>query len=148
MIGTFDGEYAFLSNFSGSLIRDAEGIMYPTVEHYFQAMKTLNSGIRMDIARESTPGKAKRAGRQVVLRPDWEDVKLDVMKGALRLKFRDYGLRTKLLATGDEYLEEGNTWHDNFWGVCHCIDCQDKMAHNHLGKLLMEVRDEIRKGEV
>ena len=67
------------------------------------------------------------------------------MREALRKKFSDPELKAKLLATGDQLLEEGNTWHDNFWGVCHCIRCQDVMAHNHLGKLLMELRSELQE---
>jgi predicted NAD-dependent protein-ADP-ribosyltransferase YbiA (DUF1768 family) len=67
------------------------------------------------------------------------------MEAALRKKFAIPELREKLLATGDAWLEEGNHWHDNFWGVCHCIDCQDEMGWNHLGKLLMKIRADIRE---
>ena len=115
----------------------------PTVEHYFQAAKADSMYDYIAIATAATPGQAKRAGRKAVLRHDWEDVKMNVMREALRKKFSDPELKAKLLATGDQHLEEGNTWHDNFWGVCHCDRCQDVMAHNHLGKLLMELRTEL-----
>lgn len=142
MINSFDGEFAFLSNFYDSPISDGRMIM-PTVEHYFQAAKADSMYDYIAIATAATPGQAKRAGRKVVLRHDWEDVKMNVMREALRKKFSDPELKAKLLATGDQHLEEGNTWHDNFWGVCHCDRCQDVMAHNHLGKLLMELRTEL-----
>ena len=115
----------------------------PTVEHYFQAAKADSIYDYIAIATAKTPGQAKRAGRKAVLRHDWEDVKMNIMREALRKKFSDPELKAKLLATGDQILEEGNTWHDNFWGVCHCVKCQDTMAHNHLGKLLMELRSEL-----
>jgi ribA/ribD-fused uncharacterized protein len=97
------------------------------------------------IAAAPTPGKAKRLGRQATLRDDWEQDKMNVMEAALRKKFAIPELREKLLATGDAWLEEGNYWHDNFWGVCHCLKCQDEMGWNHLGKILMKIRDEIRE---
>ena len=77
------------------------------------------------------------------LRKDWEEVKTDVMRDGLRLKFQDPTLRAKLLATGDEELIEGNTWHDNTWGACCCPECAKKKKENRLGKLLMQVRSEI-----
>ena len=136
IINRFDGKYAFLSNFSLSPIT-FEGITYPTVEHYFQAMKTLDLDMRRTIAAAATPGIAKRMGRKVHLREDWERVKDAYMKNALRAKFQDPKLKAKLLATGDAYLEEGNTWHDTYWGVC------DGVGQNHLGLLLMEIREEL-----
>lgn len=72
MINSFDGEFAFLSNFYNSPISDGE-ITYPTVEHYFQAMKTSNIEEVMEIAAAPTPGQAKRLGRKCHLRPDWEE---------------------------------------------------------------------------
>lgn len=144
MIGVFDGEFAFLSNFHPSPISDEDGIVYPTVEHYFQAMKSFDKSERFNIAIQPTPGKAKRCGRRVALRSDWEQIKEDVMYEALIKKFSDPFLRKLLLDTEDEYLEEGTTWHDNEWGVCSCLKCQDTIGKNKLGKLLMKVREEIR----
>ena len=142
MINKFEGEFEFLSNFYESPISDGKMEM-PTVEHYFQAAKTANKYDYIVIATSRTPGEAKRKGRRTIMREDWEEVKLSVMKEALRKKFAIPELRQKLIATGPEYLEEGNWWHDNFWGVCHCEKCQDKRGQNNLGKLLMEIRAEI-----
>ena len=138
MIDRFDGEYSFLSNFELSPFT-VNGIVFPTMEHYFQAMKATNQEDLLEIAKASTPGKAKRLGRKVKIRPDWEYVKKDIMLEGLHKKFAIPELRQKLLDTGDAYLEEGNTWGDRCWGVCNGI------GENNLGKLLMRVREEIRE---
>ena len=85
--------------------------------------------------------EAKRKGRHVQLRPDWEDVKLSIMEEVVRAKFtQNEDLKALLLATGDSVLEEGNTWHDIFWGV----DARTRKGENHLGRILMQVREELR----
>lgn len=143
MIAMFDGKYAFLSNFEQSPFT-VDGVTFPTVEHWFQAFKTLNPQEFRNIIAAETPGKAKRMGRHVILRPDWEEVKVDVMREGLRKKFTIPEFRVKLLATDDEELMEGNTWHDNTWGNCVCQKCQNIPGRNMLGMLLMELRNEIR----
>jgi ribA/ribD-fused uncharacterized protein len=111
----------------------------PTVEHSFAASKTLDAFERLEIAGQTTPGRAKRRGRKVELRPDWEDVKLTVMLILIRDKFtRHPELTEKLLDTGDQELVEGNWWNDTFWGVCKGV------GENHLGRILMQVRSELR----
>lgn len=146
MIAEFEGDYAFLSNFHDSPFTH-DGITYPTNEHFFQAMKTTDLMDKYGIAGASTPGQAKRMGRRVILRPDWEQVKEYFMEVGLRLKFADPELRQKLLDTGDEELVEGNWWHDNIWGSCYCPDCIDKPGRNLLGKQLMKLRKEIQECE-
>ena len=142
MIDCFEGKYDFLSNFYEHPIQ-YNGIVYPTNEHFFQAMKSLKEEERKMIAAAPTPGKAKRLGRAVTLRSDWETIKYDIMLMGLRLKFCDKDLREKLRATGDEYLIEGNWWHDNTWGDCSCERCKTIRGRNELGRLLMQVRNEI-----
>jgi ribA/ribD-fused uncharacterized protein len=144
MINCFDGKWAFLSNFYWNEI-EHEGIVYPTNEHFFQAMKTLDNDERRQIANCLTPGQAKRMGRRVALRSDWESVKEDVMFLGLCLKFADEQLADWLLETGDEELIEGTTWHDNEWGNCSCSKCVNIEGKNKLGKLLMRVRDMIKE---
>lgn len=146
MIAVFDNKYAFLSNFYDSPFK-LDDVTYPTVEHFFQAMKAADPKDGRVIAAATTPGQAKRLGRKVVLREDWEDIKVDVMKFALHCKFQIPELREKLLATGNEELIEGNWWHDNTWGSCMCSECQNKPGRNMLGILLMEIRSDIRYEE-
>lgn len=136
-IDKFDGEYAFLSNFYPSNIYH-DGICYPTVEHAFQAAKTMNLDERMKIANLETPGKAKRAGRQVALRSDWENVKYEIMKELVTIKFINPSLRKLLLETKSYELIEGNDWNDTCWGVCNGI------GQNNLGKILMQVREDLK----
>lgn len=145
MICEFENKYAFLSNFYASPFTH-DGITYPTNEHFFQAMKTLDIAERKAIAAADTPGKAKRMGRAVKLRSDWEKVKVYYMELGLRLKFADPELAKKLIDTGDEELIEGNWWHDNTWGSCFCSDCINKPGRNLLGMLLMELRKELIYG--
>ena len=137
-IERFSGRARFLSNFYPSII-EFEGQRYPTVEHAFQAAKTSDPKLRKRIREAGTPGTAKALGRKVPLRQDWERVKLDVMLGFLRKKFGHSMLRDLLLGTGTAKLVEGNTWNDTFWGVV------DGRGRNHLGRLLMQVRDELRQ---
>lgn len=136
-IGSFAGPHRFLSNFwSSAVILD--GHSYRTVEHAFQAAKTDDTDERRRIRNEPDAAGAKRRGKRVELREDWEQIKLDVMKGLLRQKFGTEPLKSKLLKTGKAELIEGNWWGDMYWGVC------DGKGYNHLGKLLMEVREELR----
>lgn len=144
MIKEFAGKYEFLSNFWHSPFT-YEGITYPTNEHFFQAMKTLDPKERVWIASAETAGVAKRRGRTCALRPDWEQVKEEVMLTGLRLKFSNPALRTQLIMTGNQELVEGNWWHDNTWGNCSCERCHEIHGQNKLGKLLMRVRTEIEE---
>ena len=140
-IGEFAGKYRFLSNFAPvyfGVVLDGE--TYPTVEHAYQAAKTFDAKERTFIRMLSKPGQAKRAGRSVRLRGDWDAVKLDIMLHLLRQKFGNARLRDALLATGDSELVEGNYWGDTFWGKCAGV------GDNHLGRLLMQVREEIQDG--
>ncbi|HEU4387448.1 MAG TPA: NADAR family protein [Blastocatellia bacterium] len=141
-IDRFEGDFSFLSNFYCSSVLFEE-ISYSTVEHAFQAAKTLDRSEREKIAAAKTPGVAKRLGRRVKLREDWEQTKVRIMSDLLALKFSDPRLREALAATGQAILVEGNTWHDNFWGSCRCDRCGGK-GRNTLGYLLMQLREELR----
>lgn len=134
VIDKFRGEHRFLSNFYPCLIWH-DGIRYSSVEHAFQAAKTLDFAERWRISQLPTPGQAKRAGRSVTLRPDWLQVRRMVMQELLIQKFiLNSELRKKLKDTGKAMLIEGNTWGDTYWGVCRGV------GENHLGKLLMAIR--------
>ena len=146
-IDSFNEDYAFLSNFYPITIKGIsnDNLSYATVEHYYQAMKTIDKYARRLVATASTPMKAKNIGRKLRLRKDWDNIKYDVMKKAIHAKFSDPTLRDKLLATGDAYLEEGNYWHDNIWGNCSCDACKNIIGQNWLGKILMEERAQLKK---
>lgn len=134
----FSGRWRFLSNFHPSQI-EHEGITFATVEHAFQAAKTLDFASREEVARQTTPGRAKRAGRRLELRPDWEIIKFGLMKTLVVLKFTTHPqLASQLLSTGNRHLEEGNRWGDTVFGTC------DGVGENRLGRTLMEVRTQIR----
>jgi ribA/ribD-fused uncharacterized protein len=148
MIQKFEGRYGFLSNFYPCEI-EHQGIVYPSVEHYYVAMKCngpqlINGNqytpvdFREMIARIAYPGMVKKIGQKMSIRKDWNEKKLDFMNWAIREKFKIEILAEMLVETGDEELVEGNTWNDTFWGVCN------GRGQNHLGKILMKVRDELR----
>lgn len=140
-ITAFRGEYSFLSNFyRRSFI--LFGVEWPTVEHAFQAQKATS---REDFVRfiadvhPDSPGDAKALGRKIELRPDWEDIKVAVMRSCVTAKFQqNYDLLCKLIATGDVHIEEGNNWGDRFWGTVN------GEGSNMLGFMLMATRANLR----
>ncbi len=122
-----------------------EGTIWPSVEHYFQAMKSLDKEEQQKIKNLSTPGKAKRAGRKVKMRVDWPSVKEQFMMTALRAKLTHKSFKESLIATGFEEIVEWNKWHDNEWGACICPQCKGNFGKNKLGKLLMKLREELKQ---
>jgi len=115
VIDSFRGEYRFLSNFYPCPIV-LEGDLYPSLEHAFQAAKSLDPAEREPVRLCVKPGDAKRAGRKVRKRNDWDDIRVSVMRELLFQKFNNGPLRQQLLATGDAQLIEGNDWGDVFLG--------------------------------
>lgn len=139
MISKFDGEYSFLSNFHpwGFTYR---GIYMPTAEHAFQASKAKYPHDMIWVAESDTPGIAKRRGRKVELKPNWDSDRIGEMLLIVTAKFNSAEDRmNQLLATGENKLVEGNWWHDNFWGNCLCHSCE-VAGQNYLGKILMYIR--------
>lgn len=134
IINFFRNEYEFLSNMYESPIQYG-GFTYRNAEAAFQAQKT----IVHDALFENMIGiAAKKHGRKVALRPDWEKIKLDVMYKVVYEKFnQDKNLKAMLIKTGNTELIEGNFWGDTFWGIC------DGVGENNLGKILMRVRKEL-----
>lgn len=134
-IDEFRGSYRFLSNFY-------EHTPSLSNEHFYQAMKTTDWREQIIVLSAGTAGEAKKLGRLVTLRPDWDDIKDDVMLELLRLKFAvGQPERHWLEDTGDAELTEGNNWGDTYWGICR------GKGKNKLGKLLMQVRQEIKDGK-
>ena len=114
-----------------------EGQCYPTAEHAFQGAKTVDRAVRERIRALPTASAAKCSGRSLVRRPDWEQVKVTILRQILRQKFQHPVLCAQLLRTHPRPLVEVNAWGDHFWGVCHGT------GENHLGRLLMVFRHEL-----
>lgn len=146
-IRRFLGDFAFLSNFAACPVEYADPgeppVTYRSVEHAFQAAKTLDGDARRRLAEIGSPLTAKRFGRRVLMRDDWDQMRVEVMRGLLRQKFAAEPFRTQLLATGDAQIVEGNTWHDQLWGDCECSGHASEPGENLLGCLLMEIRSEL-----
>ena len=141
-IDCFKGEYFFLSNFYESYTT-INHIVYPTIEHFFQSQKAMRIEERKAIIEANSPNIAKAIGRKVQLRPDWEEIKVQVMYDGVKAKFsKNPILKAKLLAIGDAELIEGNWWNDTYWGICKGV------GKNKLGKILMRVRDELNKENI
>lgn len=133
-------QYGCFSNFHEGPY-EIDGKMWPTTEHYFAAMKTLDPNLQEDIRKAPTPLDAKRMGRVVPLREDWEDAKYDVMLDALRAKFgNNPKLKEVLLSTGDALIYEDSPY-DKVWGTGERGGVGT--GQNLLGKALMQVRNEL-----
>lgn len=132
--------YGEFSNFAQyPIVLDGE--RWPTSEHYFQAQKFEDVSYRQKIRKTSSPMQAARMGRdrKQKLRRDWESAKVGIMRSAVRAKFTQHGeLRALLLSTGDAKLVE-HTENDDYWG-----DGGDGSGQNMLGRILMQLRSEIR----
>lgn len=163
MIEEFRGEYRFLSNFWPAIVF-FEGTEYDCLEKAYVAAKfdkdlilevKTDFGqqpvhVRGHIAKIDTAGKVKRFGRkhEKHLRSDWGLVKLDIMRQLVSEKFSEINLELakKLMATGDQHIQEGNTWGDTYWGIVTGGRQKNLigLGSNHLGKLLMARRTELQ----
>ena len=128
--------YEFLSNFYGSTVA-YEGLLYPSVEHAYQAAKSLDASTRKIFCRVKDPNIAKRMGQSIVVRSDWRDVKVDIMRSLIIEKFQNPFIRWRLIETRGRRLINENKWNDKFWGVVN------GEGENWLGKILEEVREII-----
>lgn len=136
-INSFLNENYFLSNYYEAPVK-YDGILYQNNEAAFQAQKCADKADRQSFAGLN-PTAARHLGRKIPLRKDWEQVKIPLMREIVQAKFeQNPQLREMLLATGGAYLEEGNTWGDRTWGTVNGIGA------NHLGRILMDVREELR----
>lgn len=138
-----DKKYGCFSNFYPCKV-EFDGIVYQNSEAAWQAQKTLAKHKRMEFST-MLPSEAKRAGRRVTLREDWESIKYDLMVAVLEAKFtQNKELGEVLKSTGDATIVEDTTgWHDNLWGSCSYPRCDGITGQNLLGKALMQVRDEL-----
>ena len=137
-IKEFRGDNYYLSNFYVRPIT-YKGLRFTNTEAAFHSQKCVyraNEFVDLD------PSQAKRLGRHVHLREDWEEIKDQIMYEVCVAKFTQHeDLKQKLLSTGNCYLEEGNIWNDCYWGVCKGV------GQNKLGYILMRIREELRNGK-
>jgi hypothetical protein len=135
-----NGKYGCFSNFYPCKV-EYDGLTFLNNEAAWQAQKCARETTKKNFTIKDAKS-AKASGRRVKLRPDWEDVKYQLMIDTCYAKFsQNEKLKEILLSTGDEELEENTTgWHDNIWGNCYCPKCKDITGKNLLGKALMEVR--------
>lgn len=142
VINSFRGEYHFLSNFYPCTVI-LDDMEYSSVEHAYQAAKTLDLEVRRKIKEAPTPGQAKKLGGHLKLQmsvPAWNTLKVKIMYDLLQQKFSDPILSKKLVDTDDAELIEGNWWNDTFWGKCGGV------GDNRLGILLMMIRGMLKEG--
>lgn len=141
----FKGDKNFLSNMYPCEII-LNGISYASSENYYMSSKFVGTNdVLAEKLQQCTPQTSKRLANKhkLDIRPDWEDIKLQIMQTGLFAKFlQNTELATRLLATGNEHLEERNCWNDTFWGTCKGV------GENNLGKLLMRVREYLKQKEI
>ncbi len=150
MIDCFRGKYFRFSNMApvpfGIIY---ENLVFPTVEHFYHAGRTLQHQARQEILDTPSPYLAKQIGHSFEMRglerEDWHEINVPHMENGLRQKFSLIVFEKFILDTGNEELIEGNWWHDNFWGSCNCEKCKERFPNgglNTLGNLLMKIRKE------
>ena len=143
MSNSFRGELFFLSNFYPSRFI-LDGILYDTVEHYYQSQKTIVPFQKERIRKAQSPLYAKRYGRKCTVIADWDRIKDDVMFKGVFAKFsQDPELKMKLLETDDELLVERNDWNDRYWGV----NSHNGVGLNKLGNILKDVKNIFLKNK-
>ena len=136
-------EHRWLSNMTYVDIT-YDGIRFLSTENFYQAMKYQDKIVRVNVATLK-PHEAKaysRANKMTSL--VFEEKKLEIMEYAQKQKYSKEPFKSKLLATGDVLLEEGNWWGDKFWGV----DIKTRQGENHLGKIIMKIRDQLKQEEI
>ena len=139
MIKEFKNQYFFLSNFYEYPIYYNK-LVFCNAEAAFQAQKVINEKDQYKFINLNA-SQARKLGKTVQLRKDWEEIKDNVMYEIVKRKFTiNKELQQKLLETKEKKLVEGNWWHDTYWGV----DSKTGIGQNKLGKILMKVREEVK----
>ena len=139
MIKEFKNQYFFLSNFYEYPIYYNK-LVFCNAEAAFQAQKVINEKDQYKFINLNA-SQARKLGKTVQLRKDWEEIKDNVMYEIVKRKFTiNKELQQKLLETKEKKIVEGNWWHDTYWGV----DSKTGIGQNKLGKILMKVREEVK----
>jgi ribA/ribD-fused uncharacterized protein len=143
MIKEFQGEYRWLSNFAPVNIPLGNKV-FRSVEHAYMSMKSVDTEWKDFCASEHNAGAVKKASKKIQLRKEWNDrFRLIIMRDLLYIKFNKEPYKSKLLATGNQNIQEGNRWNDKFFGVC----LKTGYGENHLGRIIMQIRDKLQSEE-
>jgi ribA/ribD-fused uncharacterized protein len=143
MIREFQGEYRWLSNFWPVEIK-YKGRVFHNVENAYHSEKSHDELFKDFCASESNPRIVKENQQEMItLRSDWEEVRENIMLELTRTKYQNRELQKKLLETGNEYIQEGNSWGDVFWGV----DIETGKGENRFGTIIMRIRKELQNDE-
>jgi len=138
MIREFNDTYRWLSNFYPCKVVH-NGRIFLSVENAYQSAKS-DDDRWIQFCQTFSPGIVKAASKELQLdRNLWDKRKLQIMEEFLSQKFHQEPFKSMLTLTGNEELQEGNSWHDTFWG----IDLKTGKGQNHLGKLIMKIRDRL-----
>lgn len=141
----FEKEFFWLSNFFEAPV-EIDGITYRNSEAAYQAGRCTDEAGKLKLAELDAASAKKYAHHEVDTRPDWEEFKIGHMRRVVAAKFEQHLDLAWELVRLDGELEELNWWHDNYWGNCECPECKDMPAQNMLGRVLMDVRRELRDG--
>lgn len=143
MITKFRGDHFFLSNMFPCEI-NYNGNVFGSSEAAYMSRKNNSKSWLSTCINTKNPILVKTMSHSIYIIKKWPEIKLQVMSDILRIKFSIPELQAKLFETGDEEIYEGNTWNDRYWGVDHLT----LQGENHLGKLLMNIREQIKQGEL
>jgi len=139
MIKEFKNEYRWLSNFARCGV-ELDGQMYKSVEHAYQSAKSDDPEWKEFCTVEINPAEVRKQSRNIQIRKDWDNIKEDIMLKCLKEKYDQEPYKQLLLDTKNEQIQEGNWWGDKYWGV----DLKTGEGQNRLGKMIMQIRQEIR----
>jgi len=134
-IKIFSGEHRWLSNFAPVNIQIGK-CTFRSVEHAYQSEKSNEKEWKICCLSIERPGDIKKMSRKIKLSSDWEERKVTVMKACLEQKYNQEPFKSLLIKTAPKIIQEGNYWHDTFWGV----DLKTGKGRNVLGKLIMQIR--------
>lgn len=135
---SFQGEYRWLSNFAPCEIV-LDGVKYKSIEHAYMSAKSDAESWKLFCQFTEKAGEVKKASKTIELKPDWDNIKVGVMRECVSQKFQQEPYKSRLIATEDAKIQEGNTWGDKFWGVC----LKTGKGRNILGQLIMEQREKL-----
>lgn len=140
MICQFRGEYYFLSNLYPCHLQ-YDDMDFLSLEHAYLYLKYNNNDFRYKCLSDIPANILKKSTTGLTLTKDWNSIKIHTMYELLKIKFNNEPYKSLLLDTSNQNIVEGNNWNDTFWGVD--INTTPNYGENHLGRLIMKVRDEL-----